>query len=371
MDGALAYARIPEDVPAVKSDVQLETLSPPGIKSERSMEVARHPLWANPRVLAGVCLLLITYGSLLPFDLHLPSGAEGWRLALASPQWVEADGPTSSLGLSASVSDLLINLLLYVPLGVLLRFSIPGKLRLGVIGAAIATLGVFAVSWGLESLQSLTPSRVASLNDVIANVATGGLAACLCLWLWARFRAMAFQLYCWTVPLRHLARRAFDAMQTRAWLAYAFVGLNGLLIGGWYLLQLGQYQHETDDEALPFVSAFELPYDTAAVVLGRTMLVYVGLGTLVLLAMVSRRERVRLGWIVVVVVGLSVAAEAHRAATHNARPDITGPILAATAATLMALTLYCFSLAVRKANRRHQPHPYNGPERRRIDYDYL
>ena len=363
--------RIPEEAPAVNPDAQIEPLPPPGITPERSAAVARHPLWANPRVLAGVCLLLIAYGSLLPFDLHLPTGVAGWRAVLTAPRWVAAQGPTSALGLSASASDLLINLLLYVPLGVLLRFSIPGKPRLGVVGALLATLGVFVVSWGLESLQSLTPTRVSSLNDVVANVASGGVAAALCLLLWSRFGALVFRLYCRTAPLRRLVHHAFVALQSRPWLTYIVVGLNGLLIGGWYLLQLSRHQHDTGGEALPFASAFELPYDAAAVVLGRSLLVYVGLATLVLLAMVSRRERVRLGWVVVVVVGLSVAAEAHRAATHNASPDITGPILAAAAATLMALTLYCFSLAVRKANRRHQPQPYDGPERRRMGYDYL
>lgn len=345
-------------------------MEPPGIAPERSDAVYRHPVWAHPRVLALVCLVLVAYGSLLPFDLLAPAGVDGVRAMLLAPQWAEAQGPTSALGLSASVSDLLINLLLYVPLGVLLRFSIPGKLRLGIVGATLATLGVFAVSWGLESMQSLTPSRVSSLNDVAANVATGGLSACLCLWLWSRFRAAVFAVYCRTAQLRRVAAAGFEAMQARAWPTFAFVTLNGLLIGGWYVLQLGRYQSDGDGAALPFASAFELPYDTAAVVLGRSMLVYVGLGTLVLLAMASRRERVRLGWVVVAVVGLSIAAEAHRAATHNARPDITGPILAATAATLMALTLYCFSLAVRKANRRHQQQTYNGPERRRMGYDY-
>ncbi|MEM1354965.1 MAG: VanZ family protein [Planctomycetota bacterium] len=354
----------------MKPEPQPEHASaPPGIASNPSAKGYRHPLWAHPRLLALVCVVLIAYGSLLPFDLTFPDGARGWRHTLSAPQWVQAEGPTSSLGLSPSASDLAINLLLYVPLGVLLRLSIPRGIRPGMKGVALALFGITAVSWSLESLQSLTPTRVSSLNDVVANVGTGGLSACLCLWAWARFGTVVFRVYCRTEPIRRHARSTFRKVQSRPALTYSFVAVNALLIGLWYLVQVSQYQHD-GGEAMPFVSAFKLPYDSAVVRLGRSMLVYVGLGTIVLLAMVSRHERVRLGWVVVTVIGLAVAAEAYRAATFNARPDITALILAAAAATLMGLTLYCFSIAVRKANRRSQQKPYDGPDRRRMRYDY-
>lgn len=294
----------------------------------------------------------------------------GWLGVLAAPQWVQATGPTSSLGLSASASDWLMNLLLYMPFGALVYFALPWRWRRygGVWGLSVAC--VFAVSWSIESVQSLSPSRVASRNDVLANTLSGGLAALLVPLLWHRNRRLIFRAYCASAPARLRCNARLQTLRANPRTTYLVVLINGLLIGGWYLAQVSGAMHQAPGGELPFQGAFELPYDAALMVLGRSMLFGAVLGTLVLMAQIGRPGRVRFGWLVLAVFGLSVAAEAHRAATTNARPDLTGPILATAAAILMALTLYALALAVRKSNRRTQQRPYSGPDRRQTTFPY-
>ena len=66
---------------------------------------------------------------------------------------------------------------------------------------------------------------------------------------------------------------------------------------------------------------------------------------------------------------LAFVTEVTRAAAHNAAPDITGPLLALSAAAIMSVTIYTFSYAVKRSNRRYAHKPYEGPDRRRAPHD--
>ena len=68
---------------------------------------------------------------------------------------------------------------------------------------------------------------------------------------------------------------------------------------------------------------------------------------------------------------LALGAELSRAATRGATPDVTGPLLALAAGALMTFTLYTFSLAIKRSNRRRKRAAhYDGPERRREPHEY-
>jgi len=103
------------------------------------------------RHLFGLVLVLVVYGSLFPFhyQAHMPSWADGW--ALLRPE------------AHPSRSDLLGNLLLFVPYGLLLAGPMPPSRRL------LALLGGAALALGLQYLQFWFPDRVPSGTDAVLN----------------------------------------------------------------------------------------------------------------------------------------------------------------------------------------------------------
>ena len=342
--------------------------------NEPAEDIARRHVWTRPGVLAGVVIAVLLYGSLIPFDFAWSAAVERsggvWPALLdtfTSPQWITAPEGASSTGMSFAMSDLLMNLLLYLPLGVTLRMALRKRLRCG----PFEVLGTIAIaltlSWSVESLQSLMPMRVASINDVLANSGAALIAALVAPWIWRAYRLTSFWLYCRLagvlITLRTLAQRPGVAI--------ALAVINAVVIGLWYVGELQKSGIGNQSMiALPFERAFELPYDLGVLVLGEALLAYAGIGCLLLLLTYTGVQRIAMGWVVLGVVVLAFAAEISRAATHNAAPDITGPLLALSAAAIMAVTLYTFSYAVKRSNRRHQAQPYEGRDRRRAPHDY-
>eukprot|EP00752_Nemacystus_decipiens_P016711 g14949.t1 len=286
---------------------------------------------------------------------------------LSSPRWVLAGPGESSLGMSFVMSDLLMNLALYLPLGVTVRMALRARRRSWSL-ELLGTLAIaFALSWSVESLQSLMPTRYASLNDVLANCGAALFAALVAPGIWRLYRAAAFGLYCRLAgvlaSLRNLAQKPAVAIVIAA--------INALVIGLWYVGEL-QKAGIGDQSvlALPFERAFQLPYDLGVLVLGEVLLAYAGIGCLLMLLTFTGTQRLAMGWVVLAVVVLAFAAEVSRAATHNTAPDITGPLLALSAAAIMTVTIYTFSFAVKRSNRRHTVQAYDGPDRRRVPHDY-
>ena len=103
------------------------------------------------RRLFWLVLVLVVYGSLFPFHYqpHLPSWADGW--ALLRPE------------VHHSRSDLLGNVLLFVPYGLLLAVPMPPSRRL------LTLLGGAALALGLQYLQFWFPDRVPSGTDALLN----------------------------------------------------------------------------------------------------------------------------------------------------------------------------------------------------------
>jgi VanZ family protein len=110
-------------------------------------------------------LLLIVYGSLLPFHLNdLTLSA-----ALANFRHI----PLLELGVE-SRADLVANLLLYIPFGLLLCGSIaganPGPMLLA-SGVLISLVIAATVALGVEFTQQFFAPRTVSLNDIFAELA--------------------------------------------------------------------------------------------------------------------------------------------------------------------------------------------------------
>lgn len=330
-------------------------------------------MWTRPGVLAGAVIAVVIYGSLIPFDFQWSSAvAEHGGVipavlnTLASPQWIAAKKGESALGLSFAASDLLINLLLYVPLGVSLRMALRMVWRswwFEVLGTFIVAL---ALSWLVESLQSLMPMRVASRNDVLANSGAALAAALVARGAWESYKACAFWSYCRLGGVLGRLRRI--AQQPRVAITIAI--LNAVIIGMWFMGEVQRSGIGDASTALPFERVFALPYDMGALVLGEALLAYAGIGCLLLLLTYTGVQRVAMGWVVLVVVVLAFATEISRAATNNAAPDITGPLLALSAASIMGVTIYTFSYAVKRSNRRHRDTHFDGPDRRDSSHRY-
>jgi len=334
--------------------------------------VKARQFWTRPGLLACVVAVVIVYGSLIPFDFAWSqaverAGGRGAALldALHSPTWTTAAQGESDLGMSYAASDLLMNLLLYLPLGVTLRMTLRAWRKhwaFEIMGTAVLC---FVLSWGLESLQGLMPARSASINDVLANTVSGFAAALVGPVVWGVYKRLSFACYCLLSPIVVRLRRWRDYPGV----AMAIALVNALLIGLWYLAEVKRSEagHAI---ALPFERAYELPYDMGAFVLGRSLLVYAGIGCLLLLLTYTGAKRLKMNWVVLGVVLLAFVAEFSRAVTQNAMPDITGPLLALSAGGLMTVTVYTFSLAVRRSNRRRQQRTYQGQDRRRLPHEY-
>ena len=146
---------------------------------------------------AIACSALLLYGSFLPFDIN--------PLALT-----RADG----FGLSqiefhdASLEDAVVNLLIYIPLGLSVAAGISlrharrtsadasplekGGLEEGRIVIAVALSTAFSVV--VEAMQTASPSRMASWTDVALNTLGGGIGVFLAVFLGGRMRSIIRRL---------------------------------------------------------------------------------------------------------------------------------------------------------------------------------
>lgn len=113
-------------------------------------------------------LLLIAYGSLYPFTAFQSPDAPLFSfLTLQPPKYI-------------STSDIWVNIVVYVPLGLLLTAQL--RRRAGLAGAIVLATGLGAgLSFVMETLQMFLPGRVSSVLDLAAN-AGGSLLGALLVW---------------------------------------------------------------------------------------------------------------------------------------------------------------------------------------------
>ncbi|TVR66322.1 MAG: DUF4962 domain-containing protein [Candidatus Competibacteraceae bacterium] len=136
--------------------------------------------------LAATYGLLIVYGSLFPLDRW--QNAEVPLLDFLRPEF----------GQRLIFTDLVLNVLVYMPLGLLLVMGL--RRFLGILNALlVAVLMGGALSFTLEVLQNYIPVRVSSLSDLLTNLigtVLGGMLAAILqpdmplgrwLWEWRRY----------------------------------------------------------------------------------------------------------------------------------------------------------------------------------------
>lgn len=130
--------------------------------------------WA-PRIVIG-SLLLVLFSTLFPFDFSFKNGFSVKEI-------------TGSFNNSSDLSDRLVNVLLFLPLG----FGFTGLLQTKRLGTTAKLTTVLIVSAGLsftvEVLQAFLPSRSSSLSDILTN-SLGGFSGFLCFHLW-RFQILS------------------------------------------------------------------------------------------------------------------------------------------------------------------------------------
>lgn len=120
-----------------------------------------------PRARTGAVaarVLLVGYLLFVGFTVWLPATVSSRVTGLVGimAQWI-ADAGIASYGRSAFVLEILANVALFVPVGLLLMLAWP-RLRLWqtvLIGALMSAL--------IETVQGAMPSRFPTLSDVIAN----------------------------------------------------------------------------------------------------------------------------------------------------------------------------------------------------------
>ncbi len=126
----------------------------------------------GPKLAGYVALaytLVILYASLQPFA--------GWRMPPAEVLgFLTAPWPRY-----VTATDIALNVVAYLPLGIMLYFALRPPLA-AAVACVLATLLAAALSLALESVQMFLPSRIASNVDLISNsagAAAGALGALL------------------------------------------------------------------------------------------------------------------------------------------------------------------------------------------------
>lgn len=169
--------------------------------------MTHNPVPRLPRYLALAYLVLVVYASLHPFS--------GWRDLGVSPlAYLSAGWPRWWTGF-----DLVVNVLVYVPLGYLLTLALSrrtGRWLPALLGALLAA----TLSFCMETAQTWLPTRVASNLDLACNAA-GGVIGAFAAW------ASGTQALVW---LARTERRLV------APLPHADLGL--ILLGLWLVTQL-------------------------------------------------------------------------------------------------------------------------------------
>ncbi len=139
---------------------------------------------------ALIYALLIVYGSLYPFL--------GWR----GPFDAALDFVSAPWSRYVTRSDIITNLLVYLPLGGLTARALRYRLNPWLAFLAATLVGVL-LSFGMETLQAWLPGRVSSRLDWLLNslgTALGALAAALVQGRWRPLRRLLMVRRRWFLP---------------------------------------------------------------------------------------------------------------------------------------------------------------------------
>lgn len=319
---------------------------------------------------------LAVYGSLVPFRfkrsfLDPESGLLQSLLDfLSAPRWEVTTSSTSSLGLSHSLTDIVLNLGLFIPLGLLIRLAVWRRDWNWFAQIAAAIAGVAASSWLIECTQALTDGRVASLRDFALNTA-GGLAGALpAVALRRHGVTFIFDLYCSSSYWLYRAGQRLQTMRYNPVAMFLVVAANvGLIAFAYFTSSAARAKHADEVNLMPFSVHVQRSWDVAFLQIGRSMIVYLLIGMLLSLQFLSLKQRKTIGLVVLGAALLAGVREVMLAAGAHARADVTEPILATMAVVATVATLALLVRAVKSSCRRKQSVPV-AFERRRIPHQY-
>ncbi len=365
---------------AEASPVDTEIQSSPADALASEPALWRRPGWLRAPLLAVVWAALLVYGSLLPwgFDLNsaiIEAGGVGPAIIdwITSPSWVPAVTLTSSFGVPNWASDLVLNLLLYGPLGVLLRLTLSRLTGRHIVQIVSAVAAIAALSWMIESTQSLIPGRYASIQDVLANSLGGCAGVMLGHRINSAWRAGAFTLYRWTANPMGALHHRLHTHRTRPAVMFIALAVNAGLIALWYTLTAtsegGAPGDQTAVYLVPFQRYFDRSYDVAAVLLGRSMIVYCLAGAVWMLTMMRGQTRRTLGWVVLTAALTAAVVEALKLMGPGSAADVTEPLIALIAGGLVLTAAFMLVHACRCSCRRLEQSPVD-VDRRRRGHDY-
>jgi VanZ family protein len=346
----------------------------------------QRPGWLRAPAMALVWAALVVYGSLLPFGMDfsgvIDKAGGVWPAIYAwllSPAWVPAAAETSSLGVPTWASDLVLNLVMYGPLGVLLRLTASRITGRQLIQIVLAIAGVAALSWMIEATQSLIPGRYASIQDVIANTLGGVVGVLLGHKVNSAWRGLAFLLFRKLHRPWETLTSWVPEQRSRPLVVFTVLAVNVCLIAAWFLFTgpaasgsesaSGGGGHEQALQLVPFKQQFSRSYDVAALLLGRSLIVYCLAGAVVMLTMMRGTTRRALGWVVLAVALSAASLEAAKLLGRGVSADITEPMIAVIAGGLVLTAGFMMVHASRVSCRRHEQRPV-AVERRSRNHDY-
>ena len=135
----------------------------------------------------------IVYATLLPFQFT--TDADALR---TKRQWINWDPRVLQTGEPTPITDVVINILFFVPLGFIGVHA--QRRRPTAVLVARGALAGAALSLGVETLQFFTPSRNPATSDVLTNGGGAALGALLAVWARARLQtAVMRRATAWTL----------------------------------------------------------------------------------------------------------------------------------------------------------------------------
>lgn len=255
----------------------------------KNILITTTPGWLNPIWLTVLCALTITYGSLIPFDFkshfNISALLSAWTTL---PHWHEESNARSSLGFNLSLVDYATNIILYIPLGMLLRITIHKFLNHIVSQITLSIIIATLMCWLIETTQHGLNSRVASLNDIAWN-STGAVIGAI---FGINLRNTAINTTAVFVnyfihPLStlhtYLVRLSHSRFRISLILLLTSFSICLLSYGLFHNTTPGDKQFQTS--ILPFVAYQQRSYDVAAVLLAQSIGIYLITGLLLAFTM--------------------------------------------------------------------------------------
>ncbi len=305
------------------------------------------PYW----ILAWLWIALVAYGTLVPFQALEPArlgeglhGLAWWWAWFSAPTWIA--GP---------VDDWLTNVVLYVPVGMMLRLHLWQRDKKSALQFVVPIAVVVMMPWVLECVQSLMPYRVASLKDWLVNAGGGVAGVLVAVGLRSGLRHGLVHGWWGMVP-------TFEGMYWRllkmrqGWvLRSVIVLLHVGLVMLWWQWSADR-ERATTINLMPFSHHFDLSYLQAAIIASQTLGFYLLVTVVLSLQYLALSRKHRLLGMLVWLVGLSVVREILMGARWS-RFDVTEPILALVAGLLAFGVMIGAAQSVVRACRRRESEP--------------